>query len=320
MAQSIDVKRRALGKGLESLLPSIRTVAQPAAASGGAVGLQADGTLQMQPAHLPDEVKFGRPLEIALDAIVPNPMQTRKQFDQGKLEELSRSIAASGVVQPIVVKPLGGLRYQLITGERRWLASRLAGLATIPAIVRQVEDAQAMEMTIVENLQRTDLNPMEQARAFQRLGEQFNMTHDQMAARTGKDRASVTNFLRLLRLPEPVQEQVEAGVLTFGHARALLALEEPNAMLVASGRMIAQGMSVRQAENYVQGLLAPREGAGEKKKPTAVDPNVREAEDRLRRKLGLKVAIEDKRGKGRVIIEYGGLEDFDAILEALGGR
>ena len=232
-------------------------------------------------------------------------------------DELSKSIAASGVVQPIVVKALGGSRYQLIMGERRWLASKLAGVATIPAIVREATDAQAMEMTIVENLQRADLNPMEQARAYRRLGEQFGMTQEQMAGRTGKDRASVSNFLRLLRLPEPVQEQVEAGTLTFGHARALLALDTADAMLTASSRIVAQGMNVRQAEKYVQALLAP-EAASEKKPFPVVDPNVREAEDRLRRRLGLKVAIEDKRGKGRVIIEYGGLEDFDTILTALG--
>ncbi len=307
MAQSIDTKRRALGKGLESLLPSRPSHPAP----------QPVQPLVMPGPPTPDDIKFGQPLEIPLDAIERNPLQTRRHFDETKLDELARSIAASGVVQPIVVKALGGSRYQLIMGERRWLASKLAGVATIPAIVREATDAQAMEMTIVENLQRADLNPMEQARAYRRLGEQFGLTQEQMATRTGKDRASVSNFLRLLRLPEAVQEQVEAGTLTFGHARTLLALEDADAMQAASERIIAQGMSVRQAEKYVQSLLAP-EGAPEKKPVAAVDPNVREAEDRIRRKLGLKVAIEDKRGKGRVIIEYGGLEDFDAILEALG--
>ncbi len=307
MAQSIDTKRRALGKGLESLLPSVRPAPQPPAA--------ALATLPAPP--VPAEPNLGQPLDIALEAIERNPLQTRRHFDEGKLEELAKSISASGVVQPIVVKALGGERYQLIMGERRWLASKLAGAATIPAIVREATDAQAMEMTIVENLQRADLNPMEQARAYRRLGEQFGMTQEQMAARTGKDRASVSNFLRLLRLPEPVQEQVEAGSLTFGHARALLALEDAPSMLAASGRVVAQGMNVRQTEKYIQGLLAPR-APSEKKPPPAFDPNVREAEDRLRRKLGLRVAIEDQRGRGRVIIEYSGLEDFDAILTALG--
>jgi ParB family chromosome partitioning protein len=263
----------------------------------------------------------GRPLEIPLDHIERNPFQTRTHFDEGPLTELAQSIAATGVVQPILVRPLGVPdRYQLIAGERRWLASRKAGKATIPAIVRQVSDEQTLEMTIVENLQRSDLNPMEQARAYQRLSQQFRLTQEQMAARTGKERASVANFLRLLRLPEPVQQKVESGELSFGHARALLALESPESIAAAAQKVIALSLSVRQTETYVQGLINPEAKQNKGDKPKAeVDPNVREAEDRLRRTLGLKVQIEDKKGKGRVIIEYSGLEDFDAILSALGG-
>jgi ParB family chromosome partitioning protein len=175
-----------------------------------------------------------------------------------------------------------------------------------------------MEMTIVENLQRADLNPMEQAHAFQRLSRDFHMTQEQMAERTGKDRASVANFLRLLRLPESVQKHVEAGELTFGHARALLALESPEAILAATQKVLALNLSVRGTENYIQGLLNPENKPKAKKAAVASDPNVREAEDLLRRTLGLKVHIEDKKGKGRVIIEYSGVEDFDAILTALG--
>jgi len=181
-------------------------------------------------------------------------------------------------------------------------------------------DEQVLEMTIVENLQRTDLNPMEQARAFQRLSQEFKLTQEQMATRTGKDRASVANFLRLLRLPDGVQAKVETGELTFGHARSLLALDAPEAITSAAQKVMALSLSVRQTENYVQGLINP-EGKEKKQKPAetqAEDPNVREAEDRLRRSLGLKVRIEDKKGKGRVIIEYSGLEDFDALLETLG--
>lgn len=294
----VDAKRRsALGKGIESLLGP-RVAPAPA----------------VSPAPL-----TGKPLEIALDKIERNPNQTRTAFDEAKLAELAASVRASGVVQPIVVRELPGGRYQLIMGERRWRASQLAEKPTIPAIVAQVSDEQAMEMTIVENLQRADLNPIEQARAYQRLGEQFQMTQEEMAQRTGKDRASVTNFLRLLKLPAPVQEAVERGELTFGHARALLALEDEAAILAAAGKVRALGMSVRQTESYVQGLLNP-EGRAERaaKLEDAKDPNVREAEDRLRRRLGLKVTVEDKRGRGRVIIEYAGVDDFDAILGALG--
>src|SRR5579875_3011102 len=193
--QTSDPKRRALGKGLESLLPSrLPAPAQPT------------------PVPAPQPAS-GKPLEISVDLIDRNPYQTRTAFDEEKLNELAGSIAASGVVPPVVVRAGMTGRYTLITGERRLLASRKAGRTTIPAIVREVSDVQAMEMTIVENLQRADLNAMEQARAFQRLGQEFQLTQEQMAQRTGKERASVANFLRLLKLPERVQKHVEAGEL-----------------------------------------------------------------------------------------------------------
>jgi ParB family chromosome partitioning protein len=260
----------------------------------------------------------GGPLEIRVDAVERNPYQTRTSFDQRLLAELAGSISASGVVQPILVRPLPGERYQLIAGERRWLASQIAKKETIPAIVKQVSDEQAMEITIVENLQRADLNAMEQARAFERLSRDFKMTQEQIAMRTGKERATVANFLRLLRLPSPIQARVEAGELSFGHARALLALEDPEAILRAAQKVMALSMSVRQTETYVQGLLNPeqRSGAPEEKKET-LDPNVREARDALQRALGLRVQIEDRHGKGRVIIEYARLEDFDGLMELL---
>jgi ParB family transcriptional regulator, chromosome partitioning protein len=303
MTTSVDIpKRRALGKGLESLLP-------------GRSGF----TAAAAPAPAPSEE--GKPKEIPVDQIERNPFQTRTTVDENALRELSASIAATGVVQPVLVRPLAHNRFQLIAGERRWLASKMAGKATVPAILRQVSDEQAMEMTIVENLQRTDLNPMEQARAYDRLGHHFKMTQEQMAQRTGKDRASVANFLRLLRLPLEVQQKVEAGNLSFGHARALLALESPEAILKAAQKVSALSMSVRQTESYVQGLLNPekKQPKGEEKEKQPVDPNVREAKDRLQRALGLKVSIEDKNGRGRVIIEYSRLEDFDALLETIAG-
>ncbi len=180
--------------------------------------------------------------------------------------------------------------------------------------------SKSLEMTIIENLQRTDLNPMEQARAYQRLSQEFNLTQEQMATRTGKERASVANFLRLLRLPESVQHKVESGDLSFGHARTLLALDSPESITAAAQKVMALSLSVRQTESYVQGLINPEAKPKKEAKPAdPIDPNVREAQDRLQRSLGLKVHIEDKKGKGRVIIEYSGLEDFDSILTALGG-
>jgi len=260
----------------------------------------------------------GTPREIPLDDIDRNPYQTRTRFDEAQLAELAASIAATGVVQPVLLRPLPNGRFQLIAGERRWLASKIAHKSTIPAILRQVSDEQAMEMTIVENLQRTDLNPMEQARAYERLSREFKLTQEQMAQRTGKNRASVANFLRLLHLPAEVQGKVEAGELTFGHARALLALENPETMLKAAQKIAALSMSVRQTESYVQGILHPEKPDGEQKVKDPLDPNVRETRDLLQRALGLKVTIEDKNGRGRVIIEYSKLEDFDTLMERLG--
>ncbi len=289
-----DAKRRALGRGLESLLPRVHAAPAP-----------------------PDQAEqTGAPREIPVAAIERNPFQTRTQFDEDKLNELAASIAATGVIQPVLLRPLGD-RYQLIAGERRWLASKKAGKSTIPAIVRPVSDEQAMEITVVENLQRADLNPMEQARAFGRLAQEFRMTQEQMARRTGKDRATVANFLRRLKLPQGVQQSVESGLLSFGHARALLALENPASILKAAQKVSALSMSVRQTESYVQGLLHPEK---EKKVPVKepLDPNVREARDLLQRTLGMKVSIEDKDGRGRVIIEYSRLEDFDALMDRLG--
>ncbi len=306
-------KRRALGKGLESLLSSRTPVeAAPRAESpvAGASKLSGESPLAAHPG--------GTPRDIPVDQIDTNPYQTRMRVDPQKLDELSRSIIANGVVQPIIVRPLPNGRFQLIAGERRWRASEKAGNTTVPAILREVSDEQAMEMTIVENLQRADLNPMEQARAYDRLSRDFKMTQEQVAQRTGKDRATVANFLRLLRLPVEVQGKVESGDLSFGHARALLGLESPEKMVKAMGKITALSMSVRQTESYIQGLMNPEQKKSETKAKMPLDPNVREAQDRLQRQLGLKVHIEDKQGRGRVVIEYSGLEDFDALLTALG--
>jgi len=305
-----DVKRRpALGKGIDSLLGP-RPAQPPAASSPGVVGnVAASAAVEAN----------GKPLEIALDRIDRNPNQTRTTFDEAKLAELAQSITATGVVQPVVVRERPGGRYELIMGERRWRASQIAGKQTIPAVVRQVSDEQAMEMTIVENLQRADLNPMEQARAYARLSAEFKLTQEQMAERTGKDRASVANFLRLLKLPESVQAQVEAGELSFGHARALLGLQTPDTIEHVVRVVMAKQMSVRQTEVFIHAMLNP-EGKPKKSAPAEErrDPNVRAAEEKLRRRLGLRVEIADKGGKGTVAIQYTNVDEFDAILAALG--
>jgi len=298
-----DTKRRALGKGLDSLLPRVHASAS-------------------QAVHIPEPaaIEGGKPREIPIDDIDRNPFQTRTHVDEQELAELAASITANGVVQPILVRPQADGRFQLIAGERRWRASRLAGKKTIPAILRQVSDEQAMEITIVENLQRADLNPMEQARAFERLSREFHMTQEQMATRTGKDRVSVSNFMRLLKLPESVQMLVESSQLTFGHARALLGLGQHPAIEKTAQRVAQFSLSVRQTEAMVQNMLFPEKNRKEPKPEPAVDPNVKEVADRLQRALGLKVNIQDKKGRGRVIIEYSDLTDFDSLLERLAGQ
>lgn len=299
-AITADPKRRALGKGLDSLLPRTK----PAAAT-------------QAPAPAPEH-EGGKPREISVELIDVNPFQTRMGMDEEQLGELAASISANGVVQPVLVRPQANGRFQLIAGERRWRASMKAGKKTIPAILRQVSDEQAMEITIVENLQRADLNPMEQARAFERLGREFHMTQEQMAQRTGKDRTSVSNFLRLLKLPASVQMLVEKGQLSFGHARTLLAIHDRPDLEKIAQKIVHLSLSVRQTESMVQGILVPEKSHKEPKPTPEVDPNVREVQETLQRALGLKVTIEDKRGRGKVIIEYGKLEDFDGLLEKLG--
>ncbi len=294
-------KRKALGRGLDSLLPAARGTAAPV----------------QQPAHLPGETV----LQLAVDKIERNPYQTRTHFDESALNELAASIKASGVLQPIVVRHIKGTdgkdgKYQLIAGERRWLASQRAGRTTVPAMVKQVSNEQAMEMTIIENLQREDLNPMEQAMAFERLGREFGLTQEQMAQKTGKDRSSVSNYLRLLKMPPEIQAGLSNGKLSFGHAKALMMLETPDQILWAALRVVKDGLSVRQTEELVHKLIDPPD-APKRKDEKVVDPNVRDAERHLRESLGLKVQIQDRKGKGKIVIEYATLEDFDRVIETL---
>ena len=255
------------------------------------------------------------------EQIDPNPFQTRSQMNEEQLAELAASITANGVVQPILVRPLANGRFQLIAGERRWRASQLAGKKTIPAILRQVSDEQAMEITIVENLQRADLNPMEQARAFERLSREFHMTQEQMSLRTGKDRATIANFLRLLKLPMDVQNRVESGELSFGHARALLGLQHHPGIEQAVKRVCALSLSVRQTETWCRaccsrsGTRRSREAGAARRSECAGSGGAAAA--------GAGPEGADRgpaAAAGKVIIEYANLADFDALLEKLGGQ
>jgi ParB family transcriptional regulator, chromosome partitioning protein len=297
----INDKRKALGRGLESLLPS-RPVPIP------------------QPAAVLPVPSFQGPAEIAVNLIDPNPYQTRRQIREESLTELTDSIRASGVVQPVVLRPAAEGRFQLVAGERRWLASKRAGKTTIPAVVRQISNEQAMEITIIENLQREDLNPVEQARAFERLSREFGLTQEQIATRTGKDRASIANFIRLLKLPATVQESLESGALSFGHGKALVSLAGfPDHLEKATNEIMQKQLSVRQTEELVNRLLNPDSSEKPNEaKAEAIDPNVREAARSLERSLGVKVEIQDHKGKGKIILKYSSLEDFDRIVEVLG--
>jgi ParB family transcriptional regulator, chromosome partitioning protein len=292
-------KRKALGRGLDTLLPSRNA---PTATPPTTV-------LQGEAVH-----------QLALELIDRNPYQTRTHVDEASLRELADSITATGVLQPITVRAISGGRYQIIAGERRWMASQQAGKPTVPAIVRQVSNEQAMEMTITENLQREDLNPIEQARAFDRLGREFGLTQEQISLRTGKERSSVANFLRLLRLPDAVQAWVAGGHLSFGHAKALLGLDSQEAMMSIANRAKEKAWTVRQTEEAIANLTYPTPPIEKKLRELAADPNVREAERELERALGVRVTITDRRGKGKILLEYSSLEDFDRIVSALGGK
>jgi ParB family chromosome partitioning protein len=293
-------KRKALGRGLDSLLPS-----RPATVP---IAMPAQSGASAQ--------------EIPVDDIDPNPYQTRRRINEAALEELAESIRASGVIQPVVLRPAANGRFQLVAGERRWQASKRAGKTTIPAVVRQISNEQAMEITIIENLQREDLNPVEQALAFERLSREFGLTQEQIATRTGKDRASIANFIRLLKLPEDIQSALEAGAISLGHGKVLLALTGfPEQLERAAGEIIEKQLSVRQTEELVGRLLNPQ-GAESRQEKTAapIDPNVREAQRSLESSLGVKVEIHDRKGKGKIILKYGSLEDFDRIVEALAAK
>ena len=312
-------RRRALGRGLETLLPASQVVGGRDVGSRESSGQGAPVAAAAATAPVAVAVKTadGELRELSLEEIERNPYQTRRQLKEETLNELAASIRANGVMQPIVVRPQKDGRYQLIAGERRWQASKRAGKTHIPALVRQVSDQQALEMTIIENIQRDDLGPLEQARAFDRLSREFALTQEQMAMRTGKERATVANYLRLLKLPFEVQMELENNFrLTFSHAKLLLMLDSEEQIKAVAKAIVKQNLSVLKTEEIVFNLRTPVEKLGEPK--LHVDPNVREAEMTLERALGCRVRIKDRNGRGKIVIEYGRLEDFDRVVEILG--
>jgi ParB family chromosome partitioning protein len=256
---------------------------------------------------------------IAIDLIDPSPLQPRGIFDEGKLDELAQSISANGVVQPLIVRPKQD-RFELIAGERRWRAAQRAGLTRVPAIVRNVSDDKVLELALIENIQREDLNPIEEARAYRNLIDTVGLTQEVVAERVGRDRSYVTNFLRLLRLPEDLQELVQSGRLSTGHARTLLGLPDVAAQRRLARKIIEGDLSVRATEQAVRQLMERKDGRATKPSKAAPgDPNVRAAETRLRRHFGTQVRIVQAHGSdaGKIELEYYNQADRDRLYGLL---
>jgi len=279
--------RKALGRGLNALLQTVESTTS---------GLE----------------------QVRLDLIDPNPSQPRRDFPEDSLAELADSIRASGIVQPILLRrsaPAEG-RYQLVVGERRWRAARMARLETVPAMIRELTDQDALELALTENLLRQDLNPLEVARAYQALQETYHLSHEEVAERLGINRSSVTNTLRLLRLPAAVQEMLSKDAITYGHARALLGLDSEAAQVQLASRIARQGLSVRAVENLVASRGAKPEAQKAGSKPP-IDPNVRAAALELERTLGTRVKILGDGRRGRIEISYFSAQDLNRIYDMI---
>jgi ParB family transcriptional regulator, chromosome partitioning protein len=325
--------RKVLGKGLSALLPSrtanAATAVAPAEAPVGPIPVR-DNTAASDPKHGPKYIletlqlpeNFEDFQNIALDKIQSGEEQPRDQFDAEKLQELAQSIRANGVLQPIVVyrDERAPGRFRIIAGERRWRAARLAGLKEIPALVRTVERNQLLELSLIENIQREDLNAIEIAIAFERLSTQHNMSHEQIAERTGKDRSTVTNFLRLLRLSAKVQDELRRGAISMGHARALLNVVDEEKQAELCAEVIRKKLSVREVESLVKRFTQSVNGSQtiDNKAVKKVDPNIRAALEELGRVLGTRVSLVPGAGqRGRLVIEYYSQDDLDRIYTAI---
>jgi ParB family chromosome partitioning protein len=258
--------------------------------------------------------------EIPVDAIVPNPKQPRQIFDDGALDELKVSIEAVGFLQPIVVRQTGTDKYELVMGERRWRAALAINLEAIPAIVRDTPDDAMLRDALLENIHRADLNPLEEAAAYQQLLEEFGATHDELARRIGRSRPQISNTIRLLNLPPAVQRRVAAGVLSAGHARALLALEGAAQQDALAARIIAEGLSVRATEELVQTAAGTDSGraTSARRHPTPVPPGMTDLADRLADRFDTRVKVEVGRSKGKIVIEFGSVEDLERIVGLFG--
>lgn len=264
----------------------------------------------------PEEPENGAVTKLPLQKVEPNPDQPRRTFDEEELQALADSIAAHGILQPLAVRASGGGFYQIIAGERRWRAARMAGLSEVPVVVLEADDRTVMELALVENLQRQDLNPMEEAEGYQRLMKEYGLTQEEAAARVGKSRPAVANALRLLLLPEEVRSLVEDGTISAGHARAILSLPAARLQKAAAQKIVALRLSVRQAEAMCKRMLQEEEKPEPKPAPLTVD-YVAECEKSLTRRLDRKVRIVNGKRKGRFELEFYGQEDLQRLYDAL---
>lgn len=316
MASGQDQPRKALGRGLSSLLPGNK----PAAAAQAAAPADKVVEKVVERVVVVEKEAAPGPLRIRTDSINVNPLQPRTVFQEERLQELAQSIKENGIIQPLVVRKAGD-GYQLIAGERRLRAARLAGLEEVPVVVQDFADDRLMEVTLIENIQREDLNPIEVAHAFERLAREHHLSHEQIAQRTGKERSTVTNMLRLLRLPGEVQKLVAEQQLSMGHARALLGLATEEAQVALGQKAAVDGLSVRQVEKAVQKLLAAPEGeGGTTTKEVRVDPNVKAAIEEMERVLGTRVRIVERgESRGRIEIEYYSTDELTRLYETIVG-
>ncbi len=306
------MKKRGLGRGLDVLLGVVNHAREQGAGMSSAFPEGSDATPEN-----PQAAPESRLRQIAVDRIQRGRYQPRLEVRPETLEDLAASIRVQGVIQPVVLRPIGDHRYELLAGERRWRASQLAGLTEIPAVIREVSDIAALAIALIENIQRENLNPVEEARALQRLVEEFELTHEEAAQAVGRSRTSVSNLLRLLSLQPEVRAMLENGDLEMGHARALLALEAREHQIDAARTVTGQGLSVRETEMLVRALLTPTPASAEKSTTdqTRGDPNIRRLQEELAERLGASVAFHHgARGKGRVIIQYNSLDELDGIL------
>jgi ParB family transcriptional regulator, chromosome partitioning protein len=338
------VPRRGLGRGLGSLIPTApRPDAQPERAdtadasagsplpegsTDGPAQRTADGDSNGASVEVPREETTGpelRPVagayfaELPVDAISPNPRQPRQVFDEEAMAELVHSVKEVGLLQPVVVRPVGDDRYELIMGERRWRATQQAGLTTIPAIVRETGDDVLLRDALLENLHRSQLNPLEEAAAYQQLLDDFGCTHEDLAERIGRSRPQISNTIRLLKLSPPVQRRVAAGVLSAGHARALLAVEDADIQDRLAGRVVAEGISVRGLEEIVAvGELGGAGRAARRKRPTA--PALADLAARLSDRLDTRVKVDLGKSKGKITVEFASIPDLERIVAILDPR